>query len=304
MPPHPVFEKVLQRQLGQDVRVIQGTSPLRLSTGQRYYAKIGSAAEKDQYIGEAESLKAIDSAAPGLAPKLLACGVIDPETKERDSDLGRPYFLSEYKDIGSLTPSAAKVLAKRLASELHAYSSSNGFGFHVPTYCGRTRQDNGWFQSWSECFDALIGGLVDKLKAQGGHDALCKQVEEVRRRIIPALLEPLDIQPVLLHGDLWSGNVGIDRSTGEPIIFDPSSYFGHNEADLAIGRMFGGIPDSFYTTYHEYLPKSEPQDQYDLRQDLYQLYHYLNHTVLFGGGYAGSARQKMDRLLRKVPGSQ
>lgn len=84
--------------------------------------------------------------------------------------------------------------------------------------------------------------------------------------------------------------------------------------------MFGGIPGSFNTTYHEYLPQSEPKDQYDLRQDLYQLYHYLNHTVLFGvrlrslvhteiflflillkGGYAGSAKMKMDRLLRAIP---
>lgn len=51
---------------------------------------------------------------------------------------------------------------------------------------------------------------------------------------------------------------------------------------LAIGRMFGGIPESFYMAYHKHLPKAGPQEQYDLRQDLYQLYHYLNHTVLFG----------------------
>ncbi|KAI8981390.1 fructosamine kinase PKL/CAK/FruK [Trametes punicea] len=298
---HRVFELVLQRHLGPDVTLTQDSSSLRSSTGQRYYAKIGSAGEKDQFIGEAESLKAIDHAAPGLAPKLIDCGIIDAESKERDSDLGRPYFLSAYKDIGSLNSTAAKALGKRLATELHAYKSPDGFGFHVPTYCGRTRQDNGWYQSWPECFDALIGGLQDKLEAQGGYESLCTQVEQVRKRVIPALLEPLVIQPVLLHGDLWSGNTGIDQSTGEPVIFDPSSYFGHNEADLAIGRMFGGIPESFYTTYHQYLPKSEPQEQYGLRQDLYQLYHYLNHTVLFGGGYASSARQKMDRLLKEVP---
>ncbi len=51
---------------------------------------------------------------------------------------------------------------------------------------------------------------------------------------------------------------------------------------LAIARIFGGIPKSFFTTYHQYLPKSEPEDQYELREDLYELYHYLNHTVLFG----------------------
>lgn len=70
------------------------------------------------------------------------------------------------------------------------------------------------------------------------------------------------------------------------------------------------------------MPKSEPVDQYDLRGDLYELFHYLNHTVLFGvsnssvdrcmrsidadtsklrgvqGGYASSALRKMEKLLR------
>ncbi|KAI0361438.1 fructosamine kinase PKL/CAK/FruK [Trametes cingulata] len=299
MPVHRVFELVLQREQPGVSLTAEG-SALRSSTGQRYFAKVGSAGGRDQFIGEAESLKAMERAAPGLAPKLIACGIIDSDTKERDSDVGRPYFLSEYKDIGSLTPTAARALGKRLATELHAYKSTEGFGFHVPTYCGQTRQENGWYESWPECFDALIGGLADKLKRQGSYDSLCKQIEEVRQHVIPTLLGPLVIQPVLLHGDLWSGNVGVDRSTGAPVIFDPSSYFGHNEADLAIGKMFGSIPESFYTTYHEHLPKSEPQEEYALRQDLYQLYHYLNHTVLFGGGYAGSARQKMDRLLKEV----
>ena len=51
---------------------------------------------------------------------------------------------------------------------------------------------------------------------------------------------------------------------------------------LAIGRMFGGIPSSFIKTYHEHFPKTEPAEQYELRGDLYELFHYLNHTVLFG----------------------
>ncbi|KAI1788827.1 fructosamine kinase PKL/CAK/FruK [Ganoderma leucocontextum] len=298
---HRVFTRILQKDQ-PGITLFQDGSSLRSSAGQRYFAKIGNASDKDQFVGEAESLKAMYAAAPGSVPRMIDCGVIDSESKERDNDPGRPYFLSEYKDIGPLSTAGAKVLGKRLATELHAFKSKDGrYGFHVSTYCGATRQDNGWFDTWPECFDALIGGLVDKLRVQGGYDGLCKQTNQVRERVIPALLSPLDIQPVLLHGDLWSGNTGLDRSTGEPVIFDPSSYYGHNEADLAIGRMFGGIPESFYTTYHEYRPKSEPKDQYDLRQDLYQSYHYLNHAVLFGGGYAASARSKIDKLLREVP---
>jgi fructosamine-3-kinase len=60
------------------------------------------------------------------------------------------------------------------------------------------------------------------------------------------------------------------------------SYHHHVEPSLAIARIFGGFPRSFFEKYHEHLPKTEPADQYELRGDLYELYHYLNHTVLFG----------------------
>lgn len=178
---HRVFTRILEREQ-PGVTLTQEGSSIRSSTGQRYFAKIGSTSDRDQYIGEAESLKAMYLAAPGLVPKLIDCGTIDSESKERDSDVGSPYFLSEYKDIGSLNSSAARVLGKRLATELHVYKSTEGFGFHVPTYCGATRQDNGWFETWPECFDALIGGLVDKLRARGGQASLCSKAEEVRQR--------------------------------------------------------------------------------------------------------------------------
>ena len=51
---------------------------------------------------------------------------------------------------------------------------------------------------------------------------------------------------------------------------------------LSIARIFGGFPKLFFTTYHEYFPKAEPVGQYDLRMELYELFHYLNHTLIFG----------------------
>ncbi|GJE85838.1 fructosamine kinase [Phanerochaete sordida] len=297
---HPVILRAIQRD-ESGVTAQAKSSFVQSSSGKAYFTKIGSSSEQEQYVGEAEALKAMQIAAPGLAPKLVDSGIIDSGIAERDSEVGRPYFVSEYKNIGSLTDATAKRLAKRLATELHSYKSTQGFGFEVPTFCGRTRQKNGWYTSWGECYHALIDGLLSKLRDKGGYDELCRKGEQVRERVIPSLLGPLDVQPVLLHGDLWSGNTGTDEDTGEPIIFDPSSYFGHNEADLAIARIFGGIPKSFFATYHEYLPKTEPADQYELRGDLYELYHYLNHTVLFGSGYAGSSTAKMDSLLQAFP---
>ncbi|KAG1754834.1 Fructosamine/Ketosamine-3-kinase [Suillus paluster] len=265
------------------------------SLGTKYFAKVGSLSEREQFVGEAESLGAIHNAAPGLAPRVFAAASPDYSAAQYE----RPYFLSEYRNITSLASNfeAGEKLGTRLATELHVYKSTMGFGFHVPTFCGATRQDNGWHQTWEGCYSAMIGGLLVKLHDKGRFSELCTKGEHVRSKVIPYLLRPLEIEPVLLHGDLWSGNVGIDDSSGQPVIFDPSSYYGHNEADLAIARIFGGFPRSFFEKYHEHLPKTKPVDQYELRADLYELYHYLNHTVLFGSSYAGSALRKMNTLL-------
>lgn len=87
-------------------------------------------------------------------------------------------------------------------------------------------------------------------------------------------------KPVLLHGDLWSGNIATDTSTGAPILFDMSSYYGHNEADFGISQMFSSLPSAFYNKYHSILPKSEPN--HEERMKLYELYHHLNHYLMFG----------------------
>ena len=55
--------------------------------------------------------------------------------------------------------------------------------------------------------------------------------------------------------------------------------------------MFGGIPKSFFEEYHKHMPKTEPVDLYELRGDLYELFHYLNHTVLFGVSEQWSMRE-------------
>ncbi|KDR85437.1 hypothetical protein GALMADRAFT_52701 [Galerina marginata CBS 339.88] len=272
-----------------------GTLPrVMSSSGTLYFVKLGSSSEVEQYIGEAESLKAVNDAAPGLAPRLLCCEVLKS---------GAPIFISEYKDIGSLSNKAAGVLAKRMAAELHSedHTSAHGYGFSIPTYCGITRLSNGWFQSWDECYAAMVGDLLGQLERKGHYQTLCQKGEVVKNQVIPKLLGGLVPSHHSFLQQLRSGNAGVDKANGQPVIFDPASYYGHNEADLSIARIFGGFPESFFETYHQYLPKSEPVDQYELRMDLYELFHYLNHTLIFGGHYSRSAERKMDTLVSALP---
>lgn len=149
------------------------------SAGNKYYAKLGNVTESDQYIGEVESLKAIHDAAPGLAPRVLASGVIDDDSNEVVTG---PYLLSEYKDMGSLSGKAADLLGERLATELHVFKSNKGYGFDVPTYCGETRQENGWFETWEECYSFMLENLLLKLKGRRGSTELITKGEEVRSR--------------------------------------------------------------------------------------------------------------------------
>lgn len=153
---------------------------IRSSGGQKYYAKIGTPMETEQYIGEAESLEAINTAAPRLAPRVLSFGVYDTQ---------RPYFISQYKDLRSLSNSQEAItkLAHRLATELHVYKSNKGFGFQVPTHCGATRLQNGWYDRWDQCFSAMIEGLLNQLGSRharlrkSGGEIIQRQVEHQER---------------------------------------------------------------------------------------------------------------------------
>lgn len=160
-----------------------GPPCIRSTGGQRYFGKVGSPNEIEQYTGEVESLKAMAIAAPDLAPRVLAFG-IEGSSGNNESSIetrGRPFFLSEYKDLTHLTNDAAQVLGKRLATELHMYKSTNGFGFDVPTYCGATRLKNGWFETWEQCYSSMIGDLLTQLARKGGFSHLCSQGEELRK---------------------------------------------------------------------------------------------------------------------------
>ena len=97
----------------------------------------------------------------------------------------------------------------------------------------------------------------------------------------------------ILHGDLWSGNADI-TTDGKPVIFDPATYFGDRETDIAMTELFGGFPNAFYQGYNQ---QWQLDPGYQQRKSLYNLYHILNHFNLFGGGYGSQANRMMQHIL-------
>jgi fructosamine-3-kinase len=140
------------------------------------------------------------------------------------------------------------------------------------------RQTADWPSFWAE--QRLIGPAkvldrpwrerVDRLAARMGE------------------LLPSAPPPSLLHGDLWSGNILVKDGKLAALI-DPACYHGHGEVDLAMLTLFGEPPPSFWESY------GRPDEGWEERRDLYQLFPALVHLRLFGASY-GSI---VDRLLRR-----
>ncbi|XP_025783412.1 ketosamine-3-kinase isoform X2 [Puma concolor] len=309
------MEALLRRELGCDfVKATGHSGGGCISQGQSYdtdrgrvFVKVNSKAEaKRMFEGEMASLMAILRTGTVKAPKPI---------KVLDAPGGGSMLVMEHLDMRYLSSHAAKLGAqladlhlenKRLGEMLQKEAGTVGkgggraerpfvdqFGFDVVTCCGYLPQVNEWQDDWSTFFarhrlQAQLD-LIEKDYADREARELWSQLQVK----IPDLFCGLEIIPALLHGDLWSGNVAEDDSG--PIVYDPASFYGHSEFELAIALMFGGFPRSFFTAYHRKIPKAPG---FDRRLLLYQLFNYLNHWNHFGRQYRSPSLGTMRKLLK------
>lgn len=185
-------------------------------------------------------------------------------------------------------------MGKELA-QMHRHTSKNGeFGWEIDNTIGATPQPNGWRDTWVEFWDEHRLGHMLRLCRREGCDF--GGVEgELRTKVRAVLMEGgYAPQPSLLHGDLWTGNAGV-TDEGAPCIFDPATYYGDRETDLAMTTLFGSFAPGFYEAYIEEWPLEEG---YEKRKVVYNLYHILNHIVLFGGGYRSQAQRMIDQIMK------
>ncbi|MDF2375811.1 MAG: fructosamine kinase family protein [Verrucomicrobiales bacterium] len=186
---------------------------------------------------------------------------------------------------------AQRSLGKKLAA-LHSHSTDTRFfGASFNNYIGATPQSNHRHEDWADFF--ITERLTPQFRFAEKRGKRFDQ-EDAVLTAIHSHLRSLSISPSLLHGDLWGGNVGF-LENDEPVIFDPASYYGDRETDLAFTRMFGGFSAAFYEAYREINPAPEP-----VRETIYNLYHLLNHFTLFGGSYASSAEASIREILKTI----
>ena len=187
------------------------------------------------FEGEHASLNAIHNAVPRLCPASLAFGALDNSPG---------YFLvTEYLDFsarGKHSQAGSGIsLAAKLA-QLHTTPApippgqpGPVYGFPVVTCCGDTPQPNEFNTSWADFFaENRLKAILARSESRNGQDPELRHlVEATVQKVVPRLLgdDHLNggrrVTPVVVHGDLWSGNKGRATRGGtdgeEEVVFDP-----------------------------------------------------------------------------------
>jgi protein-ribulosamine 3-kinase len=246
---------------------------ITLESAKNYFLKTG-ARDRRMFPTEANSLKELAKAKVIRVPQIVL------------SDFN--FLLIEY--IAAVQPHSDffEKFGRQFA-EMHRFSSA-AFGFYEDNFIGHTPQENipsgnqGW--NWTEFyFEKRLLFQFRLAEKQGLSSAALRDGFHALEKKIDMIIPKSTEKPALLHGDLWSGNYLADEK-GNPVIIDPAVYYGHREADLALTRLFGGFSSSFYHAYNEAYPLEEG---YAYRENIYKLYHVLNHLNLFGMGYHSQA---------------
>ncbi len=249
-----------------------------------YFIKIGSLNDLTLLMSEKIGLEALAVTGAIKVPKVIFVG----ETSTCS------FLICEYLDLKKDNLFSGKILGKQLAL-LHQ-NSNEFFGLSEDNWIGLNPQKNHWQENWISFFKKyrLQPQLIWAF--EHGYRSSLEEKSERLMEALPLFFDQYKPKPSLLHGDLWSGNWGTINNT-TPVIFDPAIYYGDREADLAMTKLFGGFPQAFYDAYNYQWALDYG---FKVRQNLYNLYHLLNHLTLFGEVYLRQTIDVLEQLLSEI----
>jgi fructosamine-3-kinase len=203
---------------------------------------------------------------------------------------GERFLVLEWLEPGPRRRDFDEALGRGLAG-LHR-AGAPGFGLDHDNFIATLPQDNTPAGDWSIFWiERRLRPTAQRAIERGAGARRWLAALDRLAGLMPALAGDLE-PPARLHGDLWSGNVHADVN-GHPAVIDPAVYGGHREVDLAMLALFGTVSPRLLAAYQEIWPLSAGWRD---RARIWQLYPLLVHTVLFGGGYAGSVQRILDDL--------
>lgn len=276
------IKKRIEEKLGSKIKSFSSLSggcisdAFKISTenGTSFFLKYNPSASNNMFLKEANGLRELDKSNAIKIPEVLSV----------DED----YILLEFIASGNSKKNFFEDFGKSFA-EMHKFKSDS-FGFYENNYIGSNPQinipDEKEKSDWTAFYlnKRILFQLQLAEKLGNSTDELRKGISKLENKIEDIIGHNSE-KPSLLHGDIWGGNYMIDQN-GNAVLIDPAVYYGHREADLGMTKLFGGFNSEFYKAYNESFPL---EDGFDYRENIYKLYHVLNHLNLFGGGYYSQA---------------
>jgi len=208
-----------------------------------------------------------------------------------DSEAGRSVLLMEFLESqGARSSRGAADLREDLA---RLYSGTRErFGWEEDNFIGTLEQPNAWHAGFVDYWlqtriePQLAMAARKKLLGSDLNERLEKMI---RRRSAEWGLD--QVEPRLIHGDLWSGNL-LPGPDGRLFLIDPSVACGNPEQDFAMLDLFGGplsARELGKLGEELGLPPAYPE-----RIPFWQIYPLLVHVNIFGRSYAG----QLERAVR------
>ncbi|MBL1377331.1 fructosamine kinase family protein [Zobellella iuensis] len=283
----PVIANQISEATGSDFTILD-KKPLsggdinqafRISDGHKsYFVKLNDRARVDMFRCEWNSLDHLLRTQTLVIPKPICCG----------TTVGSSFLVLEYLPLGESDEQDWHMLGRQLA-HLHRSHSQPMYGWDEDNFLGTSVQPNAWHKKWSTFFaEQRVGWQLKLLEEKGIRFG---DIEEIVGAIKLRLANHHP-SASLLHGDLWRGNLAFTEHMG--VLFDPASYFGDRETDIAMTELFGQFPLVFYQGYHAVWPLDEG---YTERRELYNLYHLLNHVNHFGEPYFAQTKTSLYRVI-------
>ncbi len=186
-------------------------------------------------------------------------------------------------------------LGKNLA-QMHS-NKVEYFGYKENNWIGLSQQNNMTTAIAKQnpgvfFWENRISFKLNQIERTGERLVSDEQRERLKNQTIE-LLTYKDAFASPLHGDLWEGNV-LCAQGSLPYLIDPAFYYGDRESDLAMTECFGGFSPLFYESYNKHFPLSEG---YEKRKHIYNLYHMLNHFIIFGENYRRACLHIIENII-------
>jgi fructosamine-3-kinase len=227
------------------------------TTKTKYFLKSASATSAAMLRAEYLGVQEMANSQTIRVPTPICCF---PSQEDEERPQRHAFVVFEYLQFCSGGSDTTHLLERTMGVQLakmHRCLSDRGFGFYVDNTIGATLQPNlPWKDDWADFWDThRLGHMLDLTDNAGFSD---DDIQTLRLQTKTLLSH--NPAPSLLHGDLWGGNKGFAREadgTVVPVIFDPATYYGDREADIAMTHLFGGFGSAFYQGYESEWPLPE-----------------------------------------------